>query len=518
MPDRHLALPPVLRSLLEQLPPELREPIEAKIGVLEAELEKLGPGIAVLEAGLEAAAPFLAIEEAETQAAVAAAAAANETAARAEEQTRLLSRALEEVREAEAARWADAVAALTAMDGGDAVDLDRLARVLGVEDVAATEEAFDAFMDDDDLPLVLGPRRPRADDPGSAPRLDRTGRRLDGDGLVDLTPHLSRLTVPGTLAQSAAGLWRFDGEAAAMLLGDGTCLQVVDGVLVREQDEISDGAAPAPSSLEARRLVGGAPPLLLPTAAAGLASAFACRGRRIEADPDHVPATLGLGAAIRLGDPSEAGLSSVVPYVRALRGIRGNPAAASTSFIALAHDLYRVRTWLEPAPEIPADLPAIHVGQIRWCALAARPVYWMPVFAGDRTMVGGIDRPWTADPPAAGASWQATAPAMRLDPKWVAPLVVVAGDPNVWAIDPDGGWWSLDVDYDAIVLARRAHREPWLRAMEELHRGLASEALTPQRLDGTQPAASGLHERLPGSMRPLDAGTEQGRGFGSGPS
>lgn len=87
MPDAHLALPPVLRSLLERLPPELRGPIEAKIGVLEAELEKLGPGIAVLEAGLEAAAPFLTIEEAETQAAIAAAAAANETAARAEDQT-----------------------------------------------------------------------------------------------------------------------------------------------------------------------------------------------------------------------------------------------------------------------------------------------------------------------------------------------------------------------------------------------------------------------------------------------
>lgn len=491
MPDAPRPLPAVLRSMLEQLPPELRGLVEAKLDVVAVQLEQLGPALAAVEAGLEAAAPFLALEEAETQAADAAAATATETAERAGEQVRALSAAFEKAREAQAARWADAVAALVAMDDDAEVDLDRLARILDVDEVAATDEAFDAFMLDDDAPLVLGSRASRSGGATDGPRLERFGRRTDEVRLVDLVPHLARLTVPGTLADSPAGLWRDAENATTMLLGDGTRVRVAEGVLVREQDEIPEERV-APSRLHARRLAGGAPPLLMPHAAAGFANASACRAIRFDAEPHHAPAVLALGAAIELGDASVSRTAVLAEHVRPMLAARADPAAAAAAFLDLASDLYRVRMSLDPVTEVAADLPAIHVGQARWCALSARLLFWLPVLASDRTAVGGVDRPWTADPPSAAASWQAVSPAVHLDPDWVAPLVVVPGDPNVWAIDPDGEWWSLDVDYAAIVLARRAHCEPWLRALEGLRADRAKELRGSQQLAGAPPVESVL--------------------------
>ncbi len=93
---------------------------------------------------------------------------------------------------------------------------------------------------------------------------------------------------------------------------------------------------------------------------------------------------------------------------------------------------------------------------------------WIPLGARDPDVVAGSDMPWTREIPAAQAQWHASAPSLRLDPTWYARIAVVPGLANMWCETPDGAWWSLDVDFDSMLMARRRRLEPWLAALEAM--------------------------------------------------
>jgi hypothetical protein len=97
-------------------------------------------------------------------------------------------------------------------------------------------------------------------------------------------------------------------------------------------------------------------------------------------------------------------------------------------------------------------------------------VFWLPLTSTSPDLVGGADRPWTLDIPSAGATWQPQSPALSLDPEWHARVVLVPGDPNLWCVQPDGAWWSLDSPFDAVLQSRRAHIHSWLDALETMER------------------------------------------------
>ena len=143
----------------------------------------------------------------------------------------------------------------------------------------------------------------------------------------------------------------------------------------------------------------------------------------------------------------------------------------------------------------------IDVGRIRWCRLSDSPRFWIPLGSGDRDVIGGVDRPWTRDIPAAAARWQATPSSMRLDPDWYARIVVLPGQSNLWCVDPDGISWSLDSGFDALLHCRRERLEPWLQSMEQF--GI----LMPKEINKAKQRAAASGEPQPA----LEAGSPSSR-------
>ncbi|HEY6762747.1 MAG TPA: hypothetical protein VI318_24815, partial [Baekduia sp.] len=320
---------------------------------------------------------------------------------------------------------------------------------------AASRESFDAFMQDDELRLSVTPRaRPAAD---ADDRPGRIGVVVDGPRVALSSAELVRLCRPGTLPTSTAG--RVTAAGSALLLGDGTAVGLEDGKLrrVTAPEELGQ-------HLRAARWASGQPPQLRDHAAAANAACAAMRDEDFDVDPSALPGALALGVAIAPGGlPLRESLATIGEVRTA-----ANANQAAAVLIRLAFELSRVRISFTPA-DPAASLPVIPVGQLRWCNMSARPIAWMPMFSDAPDTVGGADRPWVDGAPTGASVWLATPPALALDPEWAAGLVVVPGDDRVWCVGADGRWWDVGVRYDVLVAARRAHRDPWLEALEALN-------------------------------------------------
>lgn len=483
MGDEELVLPAPVRAALSQLPEPYRVPIETALSAL---------------------APLIALDAAEVMAAVAAAEDARGSAEHNQRLAAELEIRLASALEREQQRWTEAIAVVMGVGDSTKQDLDRLAAVLGVDERLATAVAFDDFMLDEDEPLRLGPARDTATP--REPILAGIARPVTSPPALDVENH-QRLLAPGRIATSVAGFWIQAADGPAVLLGDGTTVGLLEGTARRARAE-PDGTQGA-YELRVGRLARGQPPLLQRHAAAALASCVAARSATVPVEPEAFAAWLGVGAAIPLTEPPRARLAEVASLLRELARV-DNVHQGAAVLLSLAWECARVRPYLgEIEIEIENMLPApvIHVGQIRWCTLTDRPVSWLPVFPDDPDTVGGGDRPWATDIPSAGARWETSSPALRLDREWAAALVVVPGSSRLMAIDPAGAWWDLDSDYEAIVLSRRRHREPWLDALEVLDRDVPDTiAASMQQAEQTREARGAsvpevrldLHGRNPG--------------------
>ena len=433
MPEEASLFPAVVQRAIAQLPPGVRETVQDAVGLAE---------------------PFLWLDAAEADAAEANARTAGAGAEIAGNRAAAVAEAIAEARARDAARFDEALGIL-AIAGSGPSDVDRLAALLDVDKIAASRDSFDAFMQDDELTLSLTPRvRPSAD---ADERPGRIGVAADGPRVALSSPELARLCRPGTLPTSTAG--RVTAAGSALLLGDGTAVGLEHGKLCRviAPDEFGE-------HLRAARWASGQPPQLRDHAAAANAACAAIRDEDFEVDPGALPAALALGVAI---PPGGLPLRECLATIGQLRTVvNANQAAAV--LIQLAFELSRVRISLTHA-EPAAPLPVIPVGQLRWCRTSARPIVWMPMFSDATDTVGGADRPWADGAPTGASVWLATSPALALDPEWAAGLVVVPGDDRVWCVAADGRWWDIGIRYDVLVAARRAHRDPWLEALEELN-------------------------------------------------
>lgn len=430
----------VVRVALARLPPALR-------GVFDEVFAAVGP--------------LLAVEAAEASAAEAAVAVAAEGATGEVARSQRVIAALERLEAREQDHLRVTLDELEAI-AEDGAGLDSLARRLGVGSVFETQEHFDAFMEDGALPLTLGPTTTiavRADD---GARLCRIATRAEASPLTYDSG--GRTPDPQVLNHAAgAGHWVDTPTGRAVLLGDGSAVEVDHGT-VRRVEHLAD--VRSPHVLVLSRWSSAKPSQLVDNAAAGLAACLAAREASGPA-PEDFPAwlTVGVtGAAAADGTP----LLQLMQLAKALRKLeRADQAAAP--LLQLAFEVARLRTFFAPAGPPAATEPFIDVGRVRWCELSQRPVVWLPICSDDPDAVGGPDRPWTTDIPAAGATWHSASPALRMDPHWSARLVVVPGDSTVWCLDAAGSWWTLDVDYEAIVLARTSHRDIWSDAMSFLH-------------------------------------------------
>jgi hypothetical protein len=432
-------LPIVVRVALARLPPALQ-------GVFAEVFAAVGP--------------LLAVEAAEATAAETAAAVAVEGATGEIARSRRVIAALERLDAREQDHLRVTLDELEAIAEGGA-GLDSLARRLGVGSVFETQEHFDAFMEDDAQSLTLGPiaMAVRADDDA---RLSRIATRSESSPLA--YDSAGQTPDPLILNQAAgAGHWVKTPTGRAVLLGDGSAVEVDDRT-VRRVEHLAD--VRSPHVLVLSRWSSTKPSQLVDNATAGLASCLAARKASGPA-PEDFPAwlTVGVtGAAAADGTP----LLQLMQLAKALTKLeRADQAAAP--LLQLAFEVARLRTSFAPAGPPAATEPFIDVGRVRWCELSQRPVVWLPICSDDPDAVGGPDRPWTTDIPAAGATWHSASPALRMDPQWSARLVVVPGDSTVWCLDAGGSWWTLDVDYEAIVLARTSHRDIWSDAMSFLH-------------------------------------------------
>lgn len=451
-------LPAVVRAGLAQLPEPLRAPVEQALSGL---------------------APFMALDSAEVSAAVAAAINAQALADRTERVADELDGAFAETLALEERRWTTAIE-LVGAQADTTEDVDRLAAVLGVDHPGAAAETFDEFMLDEGTTLRLGPAPAERD---GRHRLSIVARPASPGTHPDLGDRLPDLVAPGLLAASAAGQWIDGPSGPAILLGDGSQVRLTSGELehaTADPDDLED-----PLSLRVDRWATGRPPLLQPHAAAAFAAAMAARSAGIAIEPEAIPGLLTLGAPLAASDVPTSRLAEAYALLRELVRIEDVHAGAEV-LLRLAFACSRVRLYLVPAEPQPPCM-VIHVGHVRWCTLSDRPLFWLPAFSDHPDSIGGPDRPWTTEIPAAAAVWEPSSPALRLDPDWSAALVVVPGDSQLMCVDPAGDWWHLDVDYEAVILARRNHREPWLDALEILEDDVPRTiAAARQRADDAQ--------------------------------
>lgn len=444
-----------MRTAPESSATQLPAVVQAALAGLPQQLKP------VFDDVLVAVGPLLAVEAAEAGAAEAAATLAWNGAESETARSQRVTTALNDLEDREQERWQSGLAALDSMGDGEE-DVDALARALGVDDMLQSQATFDAFMEDDDRVFTLGPPDPviAVDE---AERLARIARLtmhgpLANDQVLPAALFEPRLLNPST----HAGHWINTADGHGILLGDGSAVTVRERRVCWVRQPAANGS---PAKLRTARWASGTPPQLQDHAAAALASCLAAR-EATGPDVDHLPLWLTVGVSVDVANGTQ--LATIWKTIQQLRKTRSVHQAAAP-LLQLAFEVSRLRATMAIVTETHPTYPVIDVGRVRWCELSQRPIFWLPVLSDHPDVVGGPDRAWTTDIPAAGAMWHGTSPALRMDPTWSAALVIAPGDSNIWCVDRARRWWTLDSDYEAIVLARRAHHEPWCDAMDWMH-------------------------------------------------
>jgi hypothetical protein len=427
-----------------------------------AALERVAPEVRrAVEAELQAARPILELTAAQAAAWEARADAARDAAEHAVERSQRVGLGIEEAVRREQRRWHAVVATVGAAEGGTS-GTDAIVRALQLEGPVASAEDFDEFMLDDTLSLRLGPASTATPAGSSAERLaliakPRPTPARDTGATQSIFERCSSATALTNVAHCGACVDTDAGQA--VLLGDGTAVVPEDGTAARK---------PAPEGpwrrYDAQRWAAGGPPVFLPSARAGLAAILAGRSAGIPNARTWAASAL-FGAAF---EPQPDGAVSAGRLAKAIWQVvsssGGGPLAAACyelSYltmrvtVALADDLVRDGTQ-----------ELIDVGRVRWCDLTGQAITWLPLEVPEPDAVGGGDRPWTADPPAAGATWLAEPPSLRLSPDWFAAVLIDPATGELMVLAPDATWWTFDADFEAIALSRRDHVDPWLRALE----------------------------------------------------
>lgn len=343
--------------------------------------------------------------------------------------------------------------------------VDALVATLELAGPVGSPEAFDQLMTDPAGVLVLGRRDRR---PASARDLSRIARRV---------PSPPTEACVGSLADQRGGPFELGNAEScgvcvrgatgdAVFLGDGTALTAKDGRYIR----LPSAQFAAARNISVFRLASGTPPVLDRSARAALA---ACLSTRTTAS---VGSARGLGPRTMFGAAVNDDTSPTAVSLRIGRLLRDladveSPDALSAILGELVALIYRVHVRLgSSAVQLTSrsEGSPIDVGRVLWCELSDSPVLWVPLSARDPDVIGGSDMPWTREIPSADAQWHASAPSLQLNRTWYARIVVVPGLANMWCETPDRAWWSLDVDFDAMVASRRKHLEPWLAALEAM--------------------------------------------------
>jgi hypothetical protein len=440
--ELQLLLAPV-HAALQRLPAEARQPIETALAAARPVLEL-------------AAAQAIAAE----QRADYAAAAAELAGTRADR----IERGIDDALRREQRRWESAMEAICAPDAS----ADQLVRALSLEGPVADEASFHAYMLDDELPLRLGPsNRVRKGTVDAADRLSLIAKRCgtaprDAAATSQLLQRCASATTLANAGSCGACVDAPTGQA--VLLGDGTAVSPDGTTLVRAPHSNSPLRA-----FSAQRWADGRPPVLVPSARAAVAATLALRAA--SSPPEGTWAASALfGAAIR---PQPGGATSPVDLAKAVWRAARAVGDSAGSFAAACFELayLTMRVTVAPAGE-PVSLDSsedlVDVGRIRWCELTGQALTWLPLQERDPDDVGGADRPWTSEPPAAGATWWSEPPSLRLAPDWYASVLFDLETAELLVLAPDETWWTLDTDFEGIALARRQHVDPWLRAIEVL--------------------------------------------------
>jgi hypothetical protein len=492
--------------------PQLPDRLPAFLGPLVALLGEERAQVAhhVINEGLAAVAPVTNLWAAEADVIAERARLGADSAASAKELAERVSHALDDA----LSRHEERTRRILALTSADAMtDLaDGLVAALELDGPVASAEAFDDLMRDPAGMLVLGARNHR---PALARDLSRIARRVASPP----TPACSGMRTgrrggPSVLDNAdSCGVCVRDTSADAVFLGDGTAVTSKDDRYVR-QPAAQFAAA---RELSVFRIASDQPPVLDRSARAALASCLETR-----ADASAGPPR-GLGPRVMFGAVVNDHTSPTTVILRIGRLIRDmaeveSPDAASAILAEMAALIFRVHARLGPsAAQLTSYVEGspIDVGRVRWCELSDSPILWIPLSARDPDVVGGSDMPWTRQIPSAAASWHASAPSLRLDPTWFARIVVVPGFANMWCETPDGAWWSLDVDFDSMLGARRGHLEPWLAALEAM--GLTMP-VRQRRIPSAKPT-SAPGEKAAASAKPasLKPGTTHKRAPASKP-
>lgn len=445
---------------------------------------------AMLE-GIDSVAPIMSLVDAQVAATEARARLAVRGAQDHEARAARVEAELDAMLQREDARWAAIGDVLDRVPDGSDMGPDDLAALLGVDGPTANRAAFDALMLDPDAGLRLGPapvtEAPPRDLASVARRTDVSPiSRSDTDAFLTASVASTCLT-----NASGCGVCLRSTLGDAVLLGDGTCVTVQDGCPTRRDvSEVGYGIAEA-RELSTFRLATGAAPSLAPSARAALASCLHAREASVVCEPWSFGPYILFGAAIGESGEGVSNLAILANLARELCRAAGNSNAIAAVCMTAAYEILQVHIRAGDAlgtDRMSQAQRAIDVGRVRWCRLSDMPVFWLPLWSGDPDVVGGADQPWTLDIPAAGATWHPQPPVMSLDPDWHARIVVVPGDANLWCVDPQGVWWSLDSDFEAILESRRAHVQPWLEALETM------EKEVPARIERLR-AAANAHER-----------------------
>jgi len=443
--------------------------------------------------GIETVAPILQLVEAEVGAAEVRAEMATRGAQDHEARATRVETELSAMQEREEQRLARIGGALTAALEEYHFEPDNLARLLGVVGPTAEQASFDALMRDPSGVLTLGPNQEATvterRDLSSVARLAEKPPL----GQPDTAAFLAASLRANRLANApGCGLCVRVASGDIVLLGNGTCIAVHEARYTQESTDDAFGQSAGARELSVLRLASGGPPVLAPSARAALAACLHARRASVVCDARSLGPYMLFGAAI---DGSTSPTHEITRLAE-LGRTRGNRAAVAAALLAVAYTVFRVH--IREGESLKAsglsdNQELIDVGRLRWCRLSGVPVFWIPLWASDPDRVGGADQPWTLDIPAAGASWHPQSPVMSLDPGWHARIVVVPGDPNLWAVDPEGTWWSLDSDFEAVLESRRAHIQIWLEALEAMEREV------PARIDRLAAAGNATSEGQPGS-------------------
>jgi len=469
--------PPAVSAVLQKLPPELRTAVEA---------------------GLQGVEPLVALSVAQANAAEADALQAGESAKAVTGQAEAIVAGARDADAREAERWSLLLRPLAeALAAGKELTADGLSDAFGLPDFAATGVAFEQFMGDRDIELRLGPhiegmeeiterRLSAVAHPAETPPLDvaSTQRLLSRTVAADSLDVSPLLGVPSVVKGGEHDGWQ------VLALGAG---RFAHGF--RDQVEMIDVDLLGGTCLKlsASRLESGKPPLLHPSASAALALVLVARDAPLPCEGRVLGSYLALGAGVPTskGAP-EVGLARAAKKIISARSAPRGPGMAA-ALLELSYRVSRVSVTagdaIEPGDGAGGPL-VIDLGRVRWCRASAQAIVWLPLVSNHADTVGGPDRPWVRGIPAPGAAWFTESPAISTDPDWYARVVLVEGSGSLWALGPDGTWWDLDLDFEALLDARQGHRRDWQRALERV------EEQIPAQIESLKAAAETLAQEV----------------------